>query len=93
MEYRIFVGSISDYEHGGEHGVWITLTPDKTIENINDDIRRMLQSSPAIDEFGSLWPEPEWKIYDWEGFPYSLTGRSPTPEEFLDYVKEQEYGA
>lgn len=68
---RIYVASLSDYNGGKLHGVWIdaTLEPDA----IYEQVQAMLKESPEFKEFPQGGPAEEWAIHDHEGFgSYSL---------------------
>lgn len=56
---RIYVASLSDYNAGRPHGVWIDATDD--VADICQQVRTMLASSP---ERGA----DEYAIHDYEGF-------------------------
>lgn len=56
---RIYVASLSDYNAGRLHGVWIDADQDP--DDINTTIQRMLAASP--DPYAE-----EWAIHDHEGF-------------------------
>ena len=55
---RIYVASLSDYNNGVLHGIWIEATDADTIQEATD---KMLASSPT----GGA---EEWAIHDHEGF-------------------------
>lgn len=63
---RIYVASLSDYNAGTLHGVWIdaTLDPDEIFACITD----MLAASPEAESFPLGGPAEEWAIHDYEGF-------------------------
>ncbi len=70
---RIYVASLSDYNHGRLHGAWIDATQDAEV--LHDQVERMLRSSP-------LPAAEEWAIHDYEGF-----GSFPVPEfEALEWI-------
>jgi antirestriction protein len=58
-EPRIYVASLSDYNAGRLHGVWLDVTADT--EELQDGVAAMLAASP---EPGA----EEWAIHDYEGF-------------------------
>lgn len=58
-EPRIYVVCLAAYNAGRLHGEWIDATQD--IEQIQDDINAILQSSPVEGA-------EEWAIHDYEGF-------------------------
>jgi antirestriction protein len=56
---RIYVASLSDYNAGNLHGVWIDLE-DKDADDVHAEIQKMLaEGAPAAEEFA---------IHDHEGF-------------------------
>lgn len=58
---RIYVASLSDYNAGRLHGVWIDLDETSTADDIQEAVTAMLARSPeSIAE--------EWAIHDYEGF-------------------------
>ena len=58
-EIRIYVACLAAYNIGCLHGVWIDATAD--IDDIQDQINSMLESSPAKDA-------EEYAIHDFEGY-------------------------
>lgn len=56
---RIYVASLSDYNAGYLHGVWIDATSD--IQDIHAAVQQMLRASHSPDA-------EEWAIHDHEGF-------------------------
>jgi antirestriction protein len=57
---KIYVACLASYNEGSLHGAWIDLE-DKTADEIKDEIKAMLEDSPAkIAE--------EWAIHAYEGF-------------------------
>lgn len=64
-ETRIYVASLSDYNAGRLHGVWIDA--DQDVDDVWEAINKMLAASrePIAEE---------WAIHDYEGFgPYRLS--------------------
>lgn len=61
---RIYVASLSDYNHGILHGRWIEATYDP--EAMQDAIADMLAASPTTARYGDV--AEEWAIHDYEGF-------------------------
>lgn len=61
---RIFVASLSDYNHGVLHGDWL----DAAVEanEVHAGIERMLDRSPTARYTGQ--PAEEWAIHDYENF-------------------------
>lgn len=58
---RIYVASLSDYNAGRLHGVWIDLDETTTADDIHGAVQEMLAKSPEpIAE--------EWAIHDYERF-------------------------
>jgi len=58
-EIRIYVACLAAYNSGYLHGVWIDVTAD--IDDIQDQINSMLESSPVDDA-------EECAIHDFEGY-------------------------
>lgn len=56
---RIYVASLSDYNAGRLHGVW--MAADQTVDALHDGVQAMLAASP---EPGA----EEWAIHDYQGF-------------------------
>lgn len=52
---RIYVASLSDYNSGTLHGVWIDTETNTTAENIEEEVKKMLADSP------------ESKLCQWDG--------------------------
>lgn len=55
----IYVASLSDYNAGRLHGVWIDAN--QSAEEITAEVEAMLKESPSADA-------EEWAIHDYEGF-------------------------
>ncbi len=64
---RIYVASLSDYNAGRLHGVWIEVTD---AETMHAEIDAMLKASPAGHA-------EEWSIHDTEGFEPYRVGENP----------------
>ena len=62
----IYVASLSDYNAGILHGVWIDLDACTSEYEVWDAIRVMLDTSPTAKDEGL--PAEEWAIHDFEGF-------------------------
>lgn len=60
MSARIYVASLSDYNAGNLHGVWIDVAG-KDAEEIQEEVNAMLAES-------MYGPAEEWAIHDYEGF-------------------------
>jgi len=58
-ETRIYVASLSDYNDGRLHGVWLDANADA--EDLDESIQEMLARSPMPGA-------EEWAIHDYEGF-------------------------
>lgn len=56
---RVYVASLSDYNNGRIHGVWVNACQDP--KAILDAIKDMLAKSPEPDA-------EEWAVHDFEGF-------------------------
>jgi antirestriction protein len=61
---RLYVASLTDYNHGVLHGRWIDLDGDQ--EAMWSQVQDMLAASPTARQSGS--PAEEWAIHDSEGF-------------------------
>lgn len=61
---RIYVASLSDYNNGRLHGVWI----DATDDDIHEQVQAMLAKSPTFREFPAGGPAEEWAIHDHDNF-------------------------
>ena len=62
-EHRIYVASLTDYNNGILHGVWIDLDY-ADAEDVWEQIREMLKASPAAKKYGDI--AEEWAIHDYE---------------------------
>ena len=65
-EIRIYVASLSDYNAGVLHGVWIDLGGKPDVEDVYQAVQEMLKASPTAASEGL--PAEEWAIHDYEGF-------------------------
>ena len=63
---RIYVASLSDYNAGILHGVWVDLTEVDDIDEVWEKVNAMLKASPATKQYGDI--AEEWAIHDYEGF-------------------------
>lgn len=61
---EIWVGSLSDYNHGFLHGMWIAA--DQEPAEIHEQIAWILRTSPATRRYGDI--AEEWSIFDYSGF-------------------------
>lgn len=59
---RIYAASLSDYNNGVLHGVW--LDADREPEELQADIEAMLAASPTTARYGEV--AEEWAIHDYE---------------------------
>lgn len=64
VEPKIYVASLTDYNHGTLHGAWITA--DRDAAQIYDQTQAMLAASPTARRLGQ--PAEEWAIHDYQGF-------------------------
>lgn len=62
----IYVASLSDYNAGILHGVWIDFDTCLNADEVWEAIRAMLLNSPTTEREGL--PAEEWAIHDYEGF-------------------------
>ncbi len=60
----VYVASLSDYNGGYLHGVWIDMT--QGIAEVWEQVEAMLTSSPHTKKYGDK--AEEWAIHDYEGF-------------------------
>ncbi len=81
-ENRIYVASLSDYNAGILHGVWIDLDG-KDADDIQEEVNTMLEASPTAKEEGTQ--AEEWAIHDYE-LPFSISEY----ESFEDIVERLE---
>lgn len=63
---NIYVASLSDYNGGKLHGVWIDATDE--LDEIHEQIKVMLAASPEFKEFPQGGPAEEYAIHDYSGF-------------------------
>ena len=63
-EPRIYVASLTDYNHGVLHGEWIGAHRDA--DALHDKTQAMLAKSPTARRHGER--AEEWAIHDYEGF-------------------------
>lgn len=75
---RVYVASLSDYNAGHLHGVWVDAA--QPVEETWDEIQRMLMASSVPDA-------EEWAIHDYDGFGGLQLGEYE-PLEFLQEVAE-----
>lgn len=61
---EIWVGSLSDYNHGFLHGMWVAA--DQEPDEIHEQIAWILRTSPATRRYGDI--AEEWGIFDYSGF-------------------------
>lgn len=86
---RVYVASLSDYNAGILHGVWLEATD--TVEGLQEGIDSMLSTSPARRRFGE--PAEEWAIHDYEGFgAYRLSEWEPLEKITALAVGIERYG-
>jgi antirestriction protein len=78
VEPRIYVASLTDYNNGILHGEWIDLSG-KTVEDVQDEIKAMLATSPAAAKYGDI--AEEYAIHD-----YELEGISISEYESIEKV-------
>jgi antirestriction protein len=61
---RIYVASLSDYNAGILHGVWLDATVEA--DDLWTGVNEMLAGSPTTRRYGDV--AEEWAIHDYEGF-------------------------
>lgn len=81
---RLYIASLSDYNAGILHGVWVDMTDDD--DTVNIAIADMLKASPTTRRTGE--PAEEYAIHDYEGWgPYKVG-----EYESLDSLRELAQG-
>lgn len=85
-EYKIYVASLSDYNNGVLHGVWIDLSTN-TEDQVWQAIRDMLAASPTTKRYGDK--AEEWAIHDYEGIPSDF-GEYASISTLMEYVEAVE---
>lgn len=65
---RIYVASLSDYNAGRLHGVFIDFSEVEDVDEVWAKINAMLAASPEAKAFPQGGPAEEWAIHDYEGF-------------------------
>ncbi len=89
-EPRIYVASLSDYNAGTLHGVWIDATQEP--DDILAEVQAMLAESPTAKAEGST--AEEWAIHDHEGFEGLEIDEHATFEEVSELAQAiAEHGA
>ena len=81
---RIYVASLSDYNAGVLHGVWIDLDCDA--DSVQEQVQAMLAESPTAKREGIA--AEEWAIHDHEGF-YGMSVSEHASFEDLCELAEQ----
>jgi antirestriction protein len=61
---RIYVASLTDYNHGYLHGKWIDANQD--LDSIHEEITEMLAASPMAAKYGDV--AEEYAIHDYDNF-------------------------
>ena len=64
IDFRIYVASLSDYNGGFLHGVWIDFENITEESDIWDAVHAMLAASPYARKYGDK--AEEWAIHDYE---------------------------
>lgn len=64
--FRIYVASLSDYNAGILHGVWLDFNNFDHITDLWKAVKEMLAASPDAKDTGR--PVEEWAIHDYEGW-------------------------
>jgi antirestriction protein len=81
-EHRIYVASLSDYNNGVLHGIWIDLD-DATLDEVQEQIEEMLKDSPTTKKYGDI--AEEWAIHDYENL--DVYGENPDLQELIEQVE------
>ena len=82
---QIYATSLSDYNNGILHGVWIDVE-DTTLEDVQEQINAMLAASPT--EPGTA---EEWEVHDTEDIPHGLVWEGLSKIlEFAEYSRKYE---
>lgn len=71
---RICVVSLCDYNNDILYGKWISITKFTDEEEVLEDIREMLKSSPTTAKTGKI--AEEWEIHDYDNIPKILHGKN-----------------
>lgn len=80
---RIYVASLTDYNAGRLHGVWITIDSTVDIDDVWSSINAMLAASPEARSFPEGGPAEEWAVHDHEGFGPLQLGEWPSIERVV----------
>lgn len=75
---RIYAASLSDYNGGILHGVWVDVTDKATMW---DEINAMLAASPTAKSEGC--PAEEWAMHDYELEGLNLSTEHPDLDELV----------
>lgn len=67
MSPRIYVASLTDYNCGYLHGVWVDVDDTTTVEEVNEKVQEMLSTSTAVSHGESDIAE-EYAIHDYDEF-------------------------
>lgn len=81
-EHRIYVASLSDYNNGVLHGIWIDLD-DATLEEVQEQIEEMLKDSPTAKKYGDI--AEEWAVHDHDNI--DVFGENPDLQELIEQVE------
>lgn len=65
---RIYVASLTDYNCGRLHGVWIDLEMDTDYDDVMQAVEDMLAQSPAVTLYGESEVAEEFAIHDVDNF-------------------------
>ena len=84
---RIYVASLSDYNAGVLHGVWIDLGNVDYVD-VMDLVDQMLAESPTAKAEGV--PAEEWAIHDYEGFCGMKVSEHEPLEELCEIAERLE---
>lgn len=89
-DFKIYVASLSDYNAGILHGIWIDFNNLTSAEDIQTQVNNMLKESPILKKLGE--PAEEWAIHDYEGFENvsEYAGFDELFEEFENYISLEE---
>ena len=93
-EYQIFITCLAAYNNGTLHGEWVDI--DRDIDDIQEDIDRILESSPEEDaeEFFITDYELPFKIGEYESIEDILEKLEPIKEHgeayaaYMDWIGE-----
>ena len=67
-EFRIYVASLTDYNSGILHGIWLDFDDFESADEVKEAIDDMLKASPTALRYPLAGPAEEFAIHDFEGW-------------------------